>query len=191
MESYKTKLVCFKLFTSMATMKANHKKQEYELKEKGLELLSKLLNSLPEQLEKDEQSRHSYTNHPYATFIMNYFFKIIKNPLDLLEENFIFAFVTAIEFIISLNDINIQNDNDSLLDQKIQELFNQIKNKCKEEMIKSGLDENKECEYNLIVFNQLLIVKKLEEIIAFYHSLSKEEQSKIPLIKMINLDELE
>lgn len=194
MESYKTKLVCFKLFTSMATMKANHKKQEYELKEKGLELLGKLLNSLPEQLEKDEQSRHSYTNHPYATFIMNYFFKIIKNPLDLLEENFIFAFVTAIEFIISLNDINIQNDqndNDSLLDQKIQELFNQIKNKCKEEMIRSGLDENKECDYNLIVFNQLLIVKQLERMIEFYQSLNPSEQSKIPLIKMINLDELE
>lgn len=56
-------------------------------------------------------------------------------------------------------------------------------------MIKSGLDEHKECDYNLIVFNQLLIVKQLERMIAFYHSLSKEEQSKISLIKMINLND--
>ena len=92
---------------------------------------------------------------------------------------------------ILLNNIDIQDDNDSLLDQKIQELFNQIKNKLKDEMIKSGLDENKECDYNLIVFNQLLIVKQLERIIAFYKSLNKQEQSNTPLIKIIKLSMLQ
>ena len=153
-------------------------------------LLNKLLDNLIENNDNLE-------NNPYAVFICNYYFKIIKNPLDLLEEDFIFAFVTAIEFIILLNDINIQNDlddqndNDLLLNQKIQELFNQIKNKLKEDMIRSGLDENKESDYNLIVFNQLLIVKQLERMIDFYQSLNLSEQSKTSLIKMIKLDELE
>ena len=188
MELDKTKLVVFKLFTSMATTEANYKKQEYDLKAKGLDLLSEFLNSLPEQ----EQQ-----NNPYFAFIINCFFNKIKNPLDLLEENFIFALITAIKFVISLNDIDIQNnqddqyDNDSLLNQKIQELFNQIKNKLKEDMIRSGLDENKECNCNLIAFNQLLIVKQLERMIDFYQSLNPSEQSKTPLIKMIKLDELE
>lgn len=140
-------------------------------------LFNKLLDRLSEQddnldnLKKERLVKN--TNNPYASFICNYYFKIIKNPLDLLEEDFIFAFIAAIEFVVLLNNIDIQDDNDSLLDQKIQELFNQIKNKLKDEMIKSGLDENKECDYNLIVFNQLLIVKQLERMIAFYHSLSK------------------
>ena len=38
--------------------------------------------------------------------------------MDLLEEDFIFAFIAAIEFIILLNNIDIQDDNDALLDQK-------------------------------------------------------------------------
>lgn len=130
-------------------------------------------------------------NNPYADFICNYYFKIIKNPLDLLEENFIFAFIAAIEFVISLNDIDIQDDNDPLLDQKIQELFNQVKNKLKDEMIRSGLDEHKECDSNLIVFNQLLIVKQLERMIGFYQSLETQEQSKTHLIKTIKLSMLQ
>ncbi len=90
-----------------------------------------------------------------------------------------------------MNDIDIQDDKEPLLDQKIQELFNQIKNKLKDEMIKSGLDENRECDYNLIVFNQLLIVKQLERMIAFYQSLNIQEQSNTPLIKIIKLSMLE
>lgn len=39
--------------------------------------------------------------------------------------------------------------------------------------------------------NQIYIVKRLEEIIVYYHSLGKKEQSNTPLIKMINLDKLE
>lgn len=149
-------------------------------------LFNNLLDSLIEKQDNLESE-----NNPYAAFICNYYFKIIKNPLDLLEENFIFAFIEAIEFVISLNNIDIQDDNDSLLNQKIQELFNQIKNKLKDEMIKSGLDENKECDYNLIVFNQLLIVKQLERMIGFYQSLCEEEQSKTPLINMIKLSMLQ
>ena len=120
----------------------------------------------------EKQDNLESENNPYATFICNYYLKTIKNPLDLLEEDFIFAFIAAIEFVILLNNIDTHDDNDSLLDQKIQELFNQIKNKLKDEMIKSGLNENKECDYNLIVFNQLLIVKQLERMIAFYQSLN-------------------
>ena len=175
-----------KVVNLIALTHANYKKQEYDLKEKGLILLNKLLDNLIENNDNLESK-----NNPYAAFICNYYFKIIKNPLDLLEEDFIFAFITAIKFIISLNDINIQDDNDSLLNQKIQELFNQLKNKLKDEMIKSGLDENRECDYNLIVFNQLLIVKQLERMIVFYQSLNIQEQSNTPLIKIIKLSMLQ
>lgn len=190
LQIYKDKLTSLKLVNLIALTHANYKKQEYDLKEKGLVLLNKLLDNLIENNDNLE-------NNPYAAFICDYYFKIIKNPLDLLEENFIFALITAIKFVISLNDIDIQNNqddqynNDTLLNQKIQELFNQIKNKLKEDMIRSGLDENKESDYNLIVFNQLLIVKQLERMIDFYQSLNPSEQSKTPLIKMIKLDELE
>ena len=47
-------------------------------------------------------------NHPYANFIINYFFKKFNNPLDLLEGDFLFSFIPAIEFIISLNNIDIK-----------------------------------------------------------------------------------
>ena len=53
MESYQTKLVGLNLLTLMATMKACCKKQEYELKEKELDLLSKLLNSLTEKIKNE------------------------------------------------------------------------------------------------------------------------------------------
>lgn len=195
MESYKKQLVGCQLFTLMATMQSRCKKQEYDLKEKGLELLSKLLDSLTEQLEKDEQSNNekSYQNNPYANFIMNYFFKKFNNPLDLLEGDFLFSFIPAIEFIISLNDIDTK---ETLIEQKIQELFYQIKNKSEEMFIRSinennGSDYTKYTSYNIMISNQIYIVKRLEEIIACYHSLGKKEQSKIPLIKMINLDKLE
>lgn len=195
MASYETQLVGCKLFTLMATMQSRCKKQEYDLKEKGLELLNKLLNSLPEQLEKDEQSSNakSYQNHPYANFIINYFFKKFNNPLDLLEGDFLFSFIPAIEFIISLNDIDTK---EPLIEQKIQDLFFQIKRKS-EEMFVRSINENSESDYtkytsyNIMLSNQIYIVKRLEEIIAYYHSLGKKEQSKIPLIKMINLDKLE
>lgn len=183
---YRNKLTILKLINLMALTQANYKKKEYDLKAKGLVLFNNLLDSLTEKNDNLESE-----NNPYAVFICNYYLKIIKNPLDLLEENFIFAFIEAIEFVISLNDIDIQDDNDPLLDQKIQELFNQIKNKLKDEMIKSGLDENRECDYNLIVFNQLLIVKQLERMIAFYQSLNIQEQSNTPLIKIIKLSMLE
>lgn len=185
-DSYKKQLTKLKVVNLIALTHANYKKKEYDLKEKGLVLFNKLLDRLSEK-----QDNKEIENNPYASFICNYYFKIIKNPLDLLEEDFIFAFIAAIEFIILLNNIDIQDDNDALLDQKIQELFNQLKNKLKDEMIKSGLDENKECDYNLIVFNQLLIVKQLERMIAFYQSLSTQEQSKTPLIKMIKLSMLQ
>lgn len=195
MASYKKQLVGCQLFTLMATMQSRCKKQEYDLKEKGLELLSKLLDSLTEQLEKDEQSNNekSYQNHPYANFIMNYFFKKFNNPLDLLEGDFLFSFIPAIEFIISLNDFDKK---EPLIEQKIQELFYQIKNKSEEMFIRSinennGSDYTKYTSYNIMISNQIYIVKRLEEIIACYHSLGKKEQSKIPLIKMINLDKLE
>lgn len=58
-------------------------------------------------------------------------------------------------------------------------------------MIKSGLDENRECDSNLIMFNQLLIVKQLERIIGFYQSLDIQEQAKTPLIKKIKLSMLQ
>lgn len=197
MDSYQsgTKLTSLNLINLIALMQANYKKREYDLKEKGLVLFNNLFDSLTEQddnldnLKKERLVKN--TNNPYATFICNYYFKIIKNPLDLLEENFIFAFIAAIELVILLNDIDIQDDNDPLLEQKIQDLFNKIKNKLKDEMIRSGLDENKEYDYNLIVFNQLLIVKQLERMIAFYQSLSTQEQSKTPLINMIKLSMLQ
>ena len=55
----------------------------------------------------------------------------------------------------------------------------------------SGSDYTKYTSYNIMLSNQIYIVKRLEEIIAYYHSLGKKEQSKTPLIKMIKLDELE
>ena len=186
LDYYKKQLNKLKVVNLIALTHANYKKQEYDLKEKGLILFNKLLDRLSEKQDNPE-----IENNPYASFICNYYFKIIKNPLDLLEEDFIFAFIAAIEFVILLNNIDTHDDNDSLLDQKIQELFNQIKNKLKDEMIKSGLDENKECDYNLIVFNQLLIVKQLERMIAFYQSLNTQEQSNTPLINMIKLSMLQ
>lgn len=76
MASYETQLVGCKLFTLMATMQSRCKKQEYDLKEKGLELLNKLLNSLPEQLEKDEQSSNakSYQKSSICKFYYQLFF---------------------------------------------------------------------------------------------------------------------
>ena len=131
-----------KVVNLIALTHANYKKKEYDLKEKGLVLFNQLLDRVSEQddnldnLKKERLVKN--TNNPYASFICNYYFKIIKNPLDLLKDDFLFAFIAAIEFVISLNDINIKDKND-LLNQKIQELFNQIKNKLKDEMIRSEL----------------------------------------------------
>lgn len=194
MESYQTKLVGLNLLTLMATMKACCKKQEYELKEKELDLLSKLLNSLTEKLKNEKQSSPSHEeNNPYANFIMNYVFRKINHPLDLLEGNFLFSLVPAIEFIIALSDINIK---EPLLDQKIQELFYQIKNQSKE-MIARYNNENNRNDYtsynlySLIISNQTQLPIIMKEIITFYHSLDKEEQSKTPLIGMVNLSNLD
>ena len=38
--------------------------------------------------------------------------------------------------------------------------------------------------------NQIYIVKRLEEIIVYYHSLGKKEQSNTPLIKRIKVENL-
>ena len=62
-------------------------------------LFNQLLDKLSEQddnLDNLDNLKKEWlvknTNNPYASFICNYYFKIIKNPLDLLEEDFIFAF---------------------------------------------------------------------------------------------------
>ena len=109
-------------------------------------------------------------------FIINYFFKKFNNPLDLLEGDFLFSFIPAIEFIISLNNIDIK---EPLIEQKIQDLFFQIKSKSEEMFVRSinensGSDYTKYTSYNIMLSNQIYIVKRLEEIIAYYHSLGKK-----------------
>ncbi len=191
---------------------ARCQKQKCDLKEKELDLLSKLLNRLSEQIDtkagetssklgakpashvETNKSRSKGEANLYTHFIVNYFFKkIINHSLNLLEGNLLFSLVPTIEFIISLNDIDIK---ESLLDKKIQELFYQAKNQS-EEMIVKSINENNENDYtsyhlyNLMISNQMSIVNQLEEIITFYQHLDKEEQSKTPLIGMIKLSNLD
>ena len=45
--------------------------------------------------------------------------------------------------------------------------------------------------YSLIISNQTQLPIIMKEIITFYHSLDKEEQSKMPLIGMIKLSNLD
>ena len=215
MTSYETQLVGLNLSTLMAKMEARCQKQECDLKEKELDLLSKLLNRLSEQIDNKagetssklgaKSASHGETNKSrskgeanlYTYFIVNYFFKkIINHSLNLLEGNLLFSLVPTIEFIISLNDIDIK---ESLLDKKIQELFYQAKNQSEDMIVKSINENNENNEndytpyhlYNLMISNQMSIVNQLEEIITFYQHLDKEEQSKTPLIGMIKLSNLD
>ena len=153
--------------------------------------------------------------NPYLDFIYKFLYK--NKKISKLKENyFVFALAATINFITALNNIDVNGLSDLSIHQKIQAQFYQSKNIIRKELIEQDVVEgfnandnvidNPEllekndvyfmCEFNevykqLICLNQLTTLIKLEEIINFYHkTLLKEEKLKIPLIEMINLDEL-
>lgn len=159
------------------------------------------LNTLFVQLY--EQNPHN----PYLDFIYKFLDKndIISN----FKKDFFLSLLLTVDFITSLNHIDAD---DLSINQKIQEQFCKSKNRSteiivKKDFIKDIVDEfadNKVMESEgsftheyekwhekIGYLNQLYMLNLLEKIINFYHKrLFKEDQSKIPLIAMINLDEL-
>lgn len=147
------------------------------------------------------------SQNPYLDFI--YKFLDENDTIFNFKKDFLLSLLSTVDFITSLNNIDVD---DLSLNQKIQEQFCKSKNRPKEiivkrDIVKNVIDEFKKNniteskgsfvhEYEIwheqiIYLNQLYMLILLEEIINFYHKrLLKEQKSKIPLIAMINLDEL-
>ena len=147
------------------------------------------------------------TQNSYLDFI--YKFLDENDTIFNFKKDFLLSLLSTVDFITSLNNIDVD---DLSLNQKIQEQFCKSKNRPKEiivkrDIVKNVIDEFKKNniteskgsfvhEYEIwheqiIYLNQLYMLILLEEIINFYHKrLLKEQKSKIPLIAMINLDEL-
>lgn len=148
--------------------------------------------------------------NPYLDFI--YKFLDENNTIFNFKKDFLLSLLSTVDFITSLNNIDVGDLSDLSLNQKIQEQFCKSKNRPKEiivkkDIVKNIVDEFKKNnitesegsfvhEYNIyneqiIYLNQLYMIILLEEVINFYHKrLLKEQKSKIPLIAMIDLDEL-
>lgn len=145
--------------------------------------------------------------NPYLDFIYKFLDK--NNTTSNFKKDFFLSLLLTVDFITSLNHIDAD---DLSINQKIQEQFCKSKNRSKEIIVKKDFikdivdkfEDNKlmESEGSFIheyekwhekigYLNQLYMLYLLEKIINFYHKrLFKEDQSKIPLIPMINLDEL-
>ena len=148
--------------------------------------------------------------NPYLDFI--YKFLDENDTIFNFKKDFLLSLLSTVDFITSLNNIDVDSLSALSLNQKIQEQFCKSKNRPKEiivkrDIVKNVIDEFKKNniteskgsfvhEYEIwheqiIYLNQLYMLILLEEIINFYHKrLLKEQKSKIPLIAMINLDEL-
>lgn len=159
------------------------------------------LNTLFVQLY--EQNPHN----PYLDFIYKFLDK--NDTISNFKKDFFLSLLLTVDFITSLNHIDAD---DLSINQKIQEQFCKSKNRSteiivKKDFIKDIVDEfadNKVMESEgsftheyekwhekIGYLNQKYMLYLLKKIINFYHKrLFKEEQSKIPLIAMINLDEL-
>lgn len=159
------------------------------------------LNTLFVQLY--EQNLHN----PYLDFIYKFLDK--NDTISNFKKDFFLSLLLTVDFITSLNHIDAD---DLSINQKIQEQFCKSKNRSKEIIVKKDFikDIVDEFEDNKVIesegsfiheyekwhekigyLNQLYMLYLLEKIINFYHKrLFKEDQSKIPLIAMINLDEL-
>ena len=150
-----------------------------------------------------EQNPHN----PYLDFIYKFLDK--NYTISNFKKDFFLSLLLTVDFITSLNHIDAD---DLSINQKIQEQFCKSKNISKEIIVKKDFikDIVDEFEDNKVMesegsftheyekwhekigyLNQLYMLNLLEKIINFYHKrLFKEDQSKIPLIAMINLDEL-
>ena len=150
------------------------------------------------------------SQNPYPDFI--YKFLDENDTIFNFKKDFLLSLLSTVDFITSLNNIDVYSLSALSLNQKIQEQFCKSKNKPKEiivkkDIVKNIVDEFEKNnitesegsfvhEYNIyneqiIYLNQLYMLILLEEVINFYHKrLLKEQKSKIPLIAMINLDEL-
>lgn len=150
------------------------------------------------------------SQNPYLDFI--YKFLDENNTIFNFKKDFLLSLLSAVDFITSLNNFDVNSLSALSLNQKIQEQFCKSKNRPKEiivkkdivknivdEFEKNNITENEGSfvhEYNIyneqiIYLNQLYMLILLEEVINFYHKrLLKEQKSKITLIAMINLDEL-
>jgi hypothetical protein len=150
------------------------------------------------------------SQNPYLDFI--YKFLDENNTIFNFKKDCLLSLLSTVDFITSLNNIDVSNISDSSINQKIQEQFYKSKKRPKEIIVKKDKIRNiyDEFEKNnimesegsfvheysihyekFIYLNQLYMLILLKEIINFYHKrLLKEQKSKIPLIPMINLDEL-
>lgn len=146
-------------------------------------------------------------HNPYLDFIYKFLDK--NDTISNFKKDFFLSLLLTVDFITSLNHIDAD---DLSINQKIQEQFCKSKNISKEIIVKKDFikDIVDEFEDNKVMesegsftheyekwhekigyLNQLYMLNLLEKIINFYHKrLFKEDQSKIPLIAMINLDEL-
>lgn len=178
----------------------NNKQVQLYYQKQALIKLNELLIQLYEQ----------NSQNPYLDFI--YKFLDENNTIFNFKKDFLLSLLSAVDFITSLNNLDVNSLSALSLNQKIQEQFCKSKNKPKEiivkkDIVKNIVDEFEKNnitesegsfvhEYNIyneqiIYLNQLYMLILLEEVINFYHKrLLKEQKSKIPLIAMINLDEL-
>lgn len=152
---------------------------------------------------------HLYKHNPYLDFIYKFLDK--NDTISNFKKDFFLSLLLTVDFITSLNHIAAD---DLSINQKIQEQFCKSKNRSKEiivkkDFIKDIVDEDEFIDNKVMesegsftheyekwnekigYLNQLYMLNLLKKIINFYHKrLFKEDQSKIPLIPMINLDEL-
>lgn len=178
----------------------NHKQVKLYYQKQALIKLNELFVQL---YQKNSQN-------PYLDFI--YKFLDENNTIFNFKKDCLLSLLSTVDFITSLNNIDVSNISDSSINQKIQEQFYKSKKRPKEIIVKKDKIRNiyDEFEKNnimesegsfvheysihyekFIYLNQLYMLILLKEIINFYHKrLLKEQKSKIPLIPMINLDEL-
>lgn len=154
-----------------------------------------------------------YEQNPQNLYL-DFIYKFLdeNNTIFNFKKDFLLSLLSTVDFITSLNNIDVSDLSDLSLNQKIQEQFCKSKNRPKEiivkkdivknivdEFEKNNITESEGCfvhEYDIyheqiIYLNQLYTLNLLEEVINFYHKrLLKEQKSKIPLIAMIDLDEL-
>lgn len=178
----------------------NDKQVQLYYQKQALIKLNELLVQLYEQ----------NSQNPYLDFI--YKFLDENNIIFNFKKDFLLSLLSAVDFITSLNNLDVNSLSALSLNQKIQEQFCKSKNRPKEiivkkDIVKNIVDEFEKNnitesegsfvhEYNIyneqiIYLNQLYMLILLEEVINFYHKrLLKEQKSKITLIAMIDLDEL-
>ena len=148
--------------------------------------------------------------NPYLDFI--YKFLDENNTIFSFQKDSLLSLLSAVDFITSLNNIDVYSLSALSLNQKIQEQFCKSKERPKEIVVKkyiitdivdkfknNNITENEgifvhkyEIWHEQIIYlNQLYMLTLLKEMINFYHKrLLKEQKSKMQLIAMINLDEL-